>query len=53
MTDPLENLPRFSPIASDQSNVDSSSTSNIPICDFRRNEARPILAEDGKYDFRQ
>lgn len=43
MTDPLREL------TSDQDNIniDNSSTSNIPVSDFRRNEARPILTEDG------
>jgi hypothetical protein len=31
----------------DHSNIDNTSTSNIPISDFRRNEARPILPDDG------
>jgi hypothetical protein len=44
MINPFEGLPSNQ----EDSNIDSTSTSNIPISDFRRNEARPILADDGK-----
>ena len=47
MTDPFDGLPSNQ----EHSNIDSTSTSNIPISDFRRNEARPILAEDGNCVF--
>ena len=45
MTDPFDGLPSNQ----EHSNIDSTSTSNIPISDFRRNEARPILPDDGNY----
>lgn len=41
MTDPLSSE------VQDLSNFDNTSTSSIPISDFRRNEARPILTDDG------
>ncbi len=47
MINPFEGLPSNQ----EDSNIDSTSTSNIPISDFRRNEARPILADDGKLLF--
>jgi hypothetical protein len=43
MTDPLNGLTS----EQDHTNIDATSTSNIPISDFRRNEARPILPDDG------
>jgi hypothetical protein len=43
MTDPFDGLSSNQ----EHSNIDNTSTSNIPISDFRRNEARPILADDG------
>jgi len=48
MSDPVDRLP---PLPTDQARItpDTSSTSNIPISDFRRNEARPIITDDGKY----
>jgi hypothetical protein len=54
MSDPLSGLPSYtpSPTHRDHINSDTSSTSNIPISDFRRNEARPIINDDGKgFDF--
>jgi hypothetical protein len=53
MTDPLEGLPPYPSLSSNQdhSNTDNTSTSNIPISDFRRNEARPILTDDGNCFF--
>ena len=50
MADPLRGRPPYSsmPTGSDQITSDPTSTSNIPISDFRRNEARPIIADDGK-----
>ncbi len=49
MTDPLDELPPYSSLTSDEKhpNIDPTSPSNIPISDFRRNEARPILPDDG------
>jgi hypothetical protein len=48
MSDPLNALPSYSPSPDREPvNSDVSSTSNIPISDFRRNEARPIIADDG------
>ena len=46
MSDPLSRLPPLSS-GRDQMHSDASSTSNIPISDFRRNEARPIIDDDG------
>jgi len=45
MVDPFNNL------SSDQylDNIDNTTASNIPISDFRRNEIRPILADDGNW----
>ncbi len=49
MSDSLNRLPSYTPIPSDREHInsDTSSTSNIPISDFRRNEARPIITDDG------
>lgn len=47
MTDPLNELSS----EQDHSNIDNTSTSNIPISDFRRNDARPILTDDGNLFF--
>jgi hypothetical protein len=49
MTEPLNRLPSNPALPSDQDriNTDNTSTSNIPISDFRRNEARPVLLDDG------
>jgi hypothetical protein len=55
MSDPFGRLPSYpSPLTSDREhrNSDTSSTSNIPVSDFRRNEARPIITDDGKSFFR-
>ncbi len=48
MSDPLSRLPSYPPLLNDREpiNSDTSSTSNIPISDFRRNEARPIITDD-------
>ncbi len=43
MIDPFDGLSSNQ----EHSNIDNTSTSNIPISDFRRNEARPILTDDG------
>ncbi len=50
MSDPFSGLPNYAPLPThrDHINSDTSSTSNIPISDFRRNEARPIITDDGK-----
>jgi hypothetical protein len=45
MTDPLNGLTS----EQDHTNIDATSTSNIPISDFRRNEARPILPDDDRH----
>jgi hypothetical protein len=47
MVDPFDNL------SSDQylNNIDNTTASNIPISDFRRNEIRPILPDDGNLFF--
>lgn len=50
MTDPIDKFPPL-PSNSDPSNIDSATASNIPISDFRRNEARPILTDDGRIFF--
>jgi hypothetical protein len=50
MSDPLVRLPSSpSPLPADREHInsDTSSTSNIPVSDFRRNEARPIITDDG------
>jgi len=47
MADPLNELSS----GQDHSNIDSTSISNIPISDFRRNEVRPILTDDGNLFF--
>jgi hypothetical protein len=49
MSDPLSRLPSYPPLPTDRENINSdpSATSNIPISDFRRNEARPIINDDG------
>lgn len=49
MSDPLEKFPPL-PTHPEPTNIDSTATttSNIPISDFRRNEARPILTDDGE-----
>ncbi len=49
MTEPSNDLPTYSLLSSDQdrSNNDNTSSSNIPISDFRRNEMRPIISDDG------
>jgi hypothetical protein len=51
MSDPVDRPPPYPPLPTDQARIttDTSSTSNIPISDFRRNEARPIITDDGKY----
>ncbi|CAF0834824.1 unnamed protein product [Adineta ricciae] len=51
MSDPLGGLPPYSPlpINPDQITSDPASTSNIPISDFRRNEARPIITDDDRH----
>ncbi|CAF2401099.1 unnamed protein product [Rotaria sp. Silwood2] len=51
MTDPFDGLPTYSSLSSDQdhSNIDNTSTSYIPISDFRRNEARPILTDNDRH----
>jgi hypothetical protein len=48
MADPIDGLPPYSSLSSDQehSNNDTTSTSNIPISDFRRNEARPAVTSE-------
>ncbi|CAF1020101.1 unnamed protein product [Adineta steineri] len=48
MSDPLGGPPPYSPLATKRDHItsDTSSTSNIPISDFRRNEARPIITDD-------
>jgi len=53
MSNPFERLPSYSPVPSDPSHLmsDTSSTSNIPISDFRRNEARPIITDNGTFVF--
>lgn len=46
MADPLE---KFPPLPTNPEPIDTATTtSNIPISDFRRNEARPILTDDGE-----
>lgn len=49
MTDHIEELPIRSTPSSHRDNADSENTTAtyIPISDFRRNEARPILTENG------
>jgi hypothetical protein len=51
MSDPIGGLPTYPPISSDRDlmNSETSSTSNIPVSDFRRNDARPIITDDGMY----
>ncbi|CAF3368958.1 unnamed protein product [Rotaria sp. Silwood1] len=51
MTEPFDGLPTYSSLSSDrdQPNIDNTSTSYIPISDFRRNEARPILPDDDRH----
>ena len=50
MSDPFSGLPNDAPLPThrDHINSDTSSTSNIPISDFRRNDVRPIINDDGK-----
>ena len=52
MADPLEKFPPL-PTHPELTNIDSTTTSNIPISDFRRNEARPILTDDGELILRE
>lgn len=53
MTDPLDGLPPF-PVPSADRNFssndddDAATASNIPISDFRRNEMRPIVNDNGE-----
>jgi hypothetical protein len=49
MSDPLSRLPSYPPLTTvrEHINSDTSPASNIPIQDFRRNEARPIITDDG------
>jgi hypothetical protein len=53
MTESLDGLPPYSALPPDQDNpnIESATTSNIPISDFRRNEARPVSPENGNYIF--
>jgi len=51
MSDPLDGLSSY-PIDQVYPNSDNTSTSNIPISDFRRNEVRPILSDDGNCFFK-
>ena len=53
MSDPVDGLPSYTSILPDQiySNSDNTTASNIPISDFRRNEVRPILNDDGNCVF--
>ncbi|CAF0758464.1 unnamed protein product [Rotaria sordida] len=51
MKDPFDGLPTYSSLSPDenQSNIDNTSTSYIPISDFRRNEARPVLPDNDRH----
>jgi hypothetical protein len=51
MSDPLSRLPSYPPLTTvrEHINSDTSPASNIPIQDFRRNEARPIITDDDRH----
>lgn len=53
MTDQYNRFSSYPPLPNDQAHIDAdpSSTLNSPISDFRRNEARPIITDDGKFLF--